>query len=69
MESKKQIKSRKTERMNKHNKTEIESWIQRTHKQLPDGRLVEVSGGRLVREIDGRLKGKTSSYKISESQG
>ena len=32
MESKKQIKFRKTERMNKHNKTEIESWIQRTHK-------------------------------------
>ena len=28
----------KTKQMNKHNKTEIELWIQRTNKRLPEGR-------------------------------
>ena len=39
MESKKE--NLEKQQMNKHNKTEIESQIQKTPKQLPDGRLVE----------------------------
>ena len=49
--------------MNKHNKTEIESWIKRTNKWLP-----ERMGYRRKETGEGDDKAQTSNSKINDHQ-